>query len=227
MAAAERAGRVARIRDHGGDTRSLFLALPGGERLAFVPGQFISCRLPGGDTVLTRPYSIASDPEDAELEVCLNRVPGGPGSAYLLGLPVGASVAFTGPWGTCTLERAPDTAAVFVADGTAMAPIRPMLRRALATQRGHRIDLLHATAPGAPALWQDEWDALLRLHPRFGVTHVPREALAAEVRRRWVDADQDRTRRFWICGVGPIVTELRDLVRHAGYERRAVRYEKW
>jgi ferredoxin-NADP reductase len=42
-----------------------------------------------------------------------------------------------------------------------------------------------------------------------------------------VDADSDRTRHFYVCGVGKGVLRLRDLLRGAGYERRAVHYEQW
>ena len=44
---------------------------------------------------------------------------------------------------------------------------------------------------------------------------------------RWVLADNDRTRQFYICGVGNGVIQLRDLLRGSGYERRAVHYERW
>ena len=226
-AAPELEARIERLGDHGGDTRSLFLRLPGGQRLLFVPGQFISCHLPVGGEVLTRPYSLASSPEDEQLEICLDRVPAGRGSAYLLGLPVGATVRFTGPWGNFTLERAPDAEAVFIADGTGIAPIRPMLRRALATGGRHPLRLLYGTGAGQPVLYRGDFEHLAREHAAFGFEHVASAALPDEVARRWVDADADRSRRFFVCGVGQIVLALRDLLRHAGYERRAVQYEKW
>ena len=47
------------------------------------------------------------------------------------------------------------------------------------------------------------------------------------VRARWIDGDAVRDRRFFLCGVGAGVIALRDLLRGAGYERRAVRYEQW
>ena len=37
----------------------------------------------------------------------------------------------------------------------------------------------------------------------------------------------DASRHFFVCGVGEIVPRLRGLLRGAGYERRAVHYEKW
>jgi ferredoxin-NADP reductase len=229
---AEREARLARVVEHTPDTRSLFLRLPPGERLEFRPGQFVSCLLPLAPGTCTpidadriiRPYSLASNPEDPELELCLNLVPGGPGSHHLFHLTEGAVVHFTGPWGTFILDRAPDAEAVFIADGTGIAPIRPMLRRALATAR-HRLRLLHGI--DGPALYGNELASLARDHSILTVEHVPSARLRDEVARRWIDADGDRRRHFWVCGVGDIVRTLRDLLRRAGYERRAVQYEKW
>ena len=49
---------LARTLEHHPGTQSFFLRLPAGERLAFTPGQFISCALPvGGATPLVRAYS--------------------------------------------------------------------------------------------------------------------------------------------------------------------------
>ena len=222
--AVEYAARIARIVEHAPDTRSLFLA---GQPIPHRPGQFISCLLPVGGETLIRPYSLASDPEQDELEICLNLVPGGGGSAYLLGLPVGATVRFTGPWGTFVLDRAPDVEAVFIADGTGVAPIRPMIRRALASGARQPIHLLHAAEREDRLLYRAEFDRLARTQPRFTFAHVPSARLRDEVVSRWVDGDRERGRRFFICGVGAIVPMLRDLLRGAGYERRAVQYEKW
>src|SRR5213079_2812887 len=131
MAAPELAARLERVVDHGAETRAFFLRLPA--PLVFRPGQFISCLLPVGEERLIRPYSIASSPEEGDcLELVVDRVPGGPGSHYLFGLQIGATLRFTGPWGTFTLDRAPAGEAVFIADGTGIAPIRPMLRRSRA-----------------------------------------------------------------------------------------------
>jgi len=222
--ALERDARIARIVEHAPDTRSLFLRA---ERLAYRPGQFISCLLPVAGETLIRPYSLASDPEDDDLEICLNLVPGGLGSPYLLGLPVGAPVRFTGPWGTFTLDRAPEAETIFIAQGTAIAPIRPMLRRALSTAPRHPLRLLYAAESEGRLLYRDELERLARRHALFTFEHVANGALRDEVARRWVEADAERSRRFFICGVGDIVPALRDLLRRAGYERRAVQYEKW
>ena len=226
MAAPELEGRLERVVEHGEQTRSFFLRLA--TPLAFRPGQFISCLLPVGSERLIRPYSIASSPEEPRtLEIVLNLVPGGPGSHYLFGLPFGAAVRFTGPWGSFVLERAPEAETIFIADGTGIAPIRPMLHRALASGPTHPVSLLHAAPSDVRPLYRGEFLALAREHTGFSVAYVESRNLVAEVSRRWIEADADRTRRFFICGVGAIVPSLRDALRRAGYERRAVQYEKW
>ena len=228
--------RVERIFDHAGDTRSLFLAMAEGARPRFLPGMFISISIPLAEGVRVRPYTIASSPEDeGPFEICFNRVAGGMGVAWLFERAVGDQLEFTGPFGTFTLERAPERELIFIAEGTAIAPIRPMIRRALATPGSHPIRLLYAADAKEHILYRDELARIAAAHPRFNfetrVGSQDRAALYAELRdeveRRWVSADGDRNRHFYICGVGAGVLALRDLLRGAGYERRAVHYEQW
>lgn len=218
-------------------TRSLFLRLPAGAAMPFDPGQFVSLTLPVGDgPPLVRAYSLASAPEDALLEICVDRVPGGAGSGWLFGLDAGRTLEMKGPFGSFRLAAPPAAPMVFVGDGTGIAPIRPMVRRALARGGGQPITVLQGRRPDEIALFADELTALAACHPRLacevlladaGEGPGAHRALEAAVRARYVDADDDRRRHFWLCGVGDLVTRLRDLLRGAGYERRAVRAEKW
>ncbi len=222
------AATIERIVQWAPETRSFFLRLPATRRFHFTPGQFISCLLPIGGQTMIRPYSIASDPEAADvLEICLNLVPDGPGSHYLFGLDVGATVRFTGPWGTFTLDRPPDAECVFIAEGTGIAPVRPMLRRALASETPHLLRLHYAAAGASRLLYAEELEAAARRHARFTFMPLLGAPLAELIEQRYVAGDADRRRHFYICGVGDIVPRLRDLLRRAGYERRAVQYEKW
>jgi ferredoxin-NADP reductase len=209
------------------ETRSFVLRLPPAPRFAFKPGQFISCLLPVGNETIIRPYSIASDPEDvSRIEICLNLVPNGPGSHYLFGLTPGAVVRFTGPWGTFILEEPPRAECVFIAEGAGIAPIRPMLRRAQA-RATHPTRLHYAAAGAAHLLYASEFEAAARVHIGFAFSPLLNGSLPDEITRRYVTADKVRTRHFFICAVGDIVPQLRDLLRRSGYERRAVQYEKW
>jgi len=226
--------RIERVLDHNDDTRSLFLAPLGDGRVRFVPGQFISILIPLAEEIRTRPYTIASSPEEAgPIEICFNRVSGGRGVAWLFERQRGDVLAFTGPFGTFTLERAPAAEAVFIAEGTAIAPIRPMIRRAIASSGRAMITLLYAAKSERHLLFRAEFEELARrdLRFKFDTIVAPAQTLygrmleAAE--QRWVKADDDRSRVFYVCGIGPGVIAIRNLLRGAGYERRAVHYEQW
>jgi ferredoxin-NADP reductase len=224
--------RVERRLDHNADTRSLFLRLLDGAALRFVPGQFISISLRLDGETRVRPYTVASGPEEAgAIEICFNQVPGGVGVRYLFERNVGDELEFTGPFGAFTMARPPEQECVFIAEGTAIAPIRPMIRRALAVGERPALSLLYAAPDSSHLLYREEIDQWSAAGVDFAPLLAPApelyDRLIAETARRWVAADSDRSRHFYICGVGKGVLALRDLLRGAGYERRAVHYEQW
>jgi ferredoxin-NADP reductase len=203
---------------------------------AFSPGMFISVAIPLAGGMRVRPYTIASSPEEGEpFELCFNQVPNGLGVAWMFDRKVGDLLNFTGPFGAFILERPPDSEIVFIAEGTAVASIRPMLRRAMAQPALQQMQFLYFADHAEHLLYRSELESIASSQPRFRfepqVIEAPREALyhqmLREVQRRWVDADAIRSRHFFVCGIGAGVLQIRDLLRRAGYERRAVRYEQW
>jgi len=165
--------------------------------------------------------------------VCVDHVPGGLGSAYLFDLGRGAAVSFKGPFGTFMVDEPPAVTMVCVGEGTGIAPIRAIVRRALA--RGARaIEVLQGAPTEGGLLFRDELVGLAQAHPQLAWQPVLAGAGAGDnpeierlVLERYVQADADRTRHFWICAVGDLVRRLREALRAAGYERRAIRYEQW
>jgi ferredoxin-NADP reductase len=219
-------------------TRSLFLRLPAADPLRFTPGQFVSLELPaGGDRPLVRAYSIASSPTQGDrLEICVDRVPGGPGSQYLFGLAPGAAVNLNGPFGSFTVTEPPAAELVFIADATAIAPIRAIVESLLERGGDTLLVVLHGARAEGELLFRNEFESWMARHRRLhwapvmapsGLATGQNPPLERLVRERYVDADHDRTRHFWVCAVGAIVRRLRDELRGAGYERKAVHYEQW
>lgn len=221
---------VDRIADHNDDTRSIFLQMREGAKLKFVPGQFISILIPLGDEVRRRAYSIASM-ERGVIEICFNQVAGGRGVGWLFERAPGDAVEFMGPFGNFTLDAPPQVETVLIAEGTAIAPILPMLHRAQSASHAPMF-LLYAASDRAHILYSGELDALASHDEAFRFEMMLAggniyERLHDEVNRRWIAADTNRARQFYICGVGKGVIRIRDLLRSSGYERRAVHYEQW
>jgi len=229
-----RRATVDRIFDHNPGTRSLFLQVASGGPLRFTPGQFVSLSIPLSAETLTRAYSIASDPEsDSLIEICFNRVANGRGTPWLFDRAPGDTIDFTGPYGLFVMERAPSVETVMIAEETAIAPIRPMIRRASRSPGHAPIFLLYGASTPDRILYRHELEEIATRDLGFRLETIIEkheslyDRLAEIVQRRWIDADANRTRQFYICGIGKSVSRLRDMLRSAGYERRSVRYEQW
>jgi NAD(P)H-flavin reductase len=229
---------IERIVEHNTDTRSLFLRLPQDTLFRFTPGQFISVAIPLSNETRIRPYTIASSPEDeGPLEIVFNLVTGGAGSEYLFRRGIGDQLGFTGPFGLFTLERPPEVETIFAAIETAVAPIRPMLRRALAASGSAPMKLFYAAPDRKRLLYTQEFEAAAKVHSNFTFEPVLEQQsvgsaghnsrLFDRMQSLFVHGDQRRERAFYLCGVGQPVLDLRDLLRQAGYARRAVQYERW
>ena len=124
------AAQVEMIKDLTHDVRQLDLRLIAPKTITFKPGQFVSFEMPHPQTghVVTRPYSIASQPSRSDVITLLfNLVPGGPGSTYLFNLKEGDKTHFKGPAGNFYLRDDPNRELLFIGTGTGIAPIRSML----------------------------------------------------------------------------------------------------
>jgi ferredoxin-NADP reductase len=221
---------VNRIVDHNDDTRSIFLQMHEGAQLEFIPGQFISILIPLGDEVRRRAYSIVSRHGDI-LEICFNQVVGGRGVGWLFERAPGDAVEFMGPFGNFILDTPPQVETILIAEGTTIAPILPMLHGAQSSAHAP-VFLLYAAPDSAHVLYRSDLEALASRDANFRLETLIAEGdiyerLHNEVNRRWVSADGNRARQFFICGVGKGVVKIRDLLRGSGYERRAVHYEQW
>ena len=220
------------------DTRSFFLRVANGQKLSFLPGQFLSFLLPVGGETLTRAYTIASLPDEGEcLEICLNQVDDGLGSSYLFSRKEADVLYFTGPWGNFVLAQPMAAEYIFIADRVGVVPFRPMIARLLTASGHHTARLLYAVPQVGDLLYADEWQRWERQCTHFFFQPLVAECEPEEysiekvllpyVEQHFVEEARQHSRQFYICGIGRPVLLLRDLLRGAGYERQTVKYEKW
>ena len=151
--------RVAATREETADTQTLELVPVEGERIPYEPGQFTMVYAFGAGEV---PISISGNPGVAGPLVHTVRAVG-PTTEMLCGLSVGDEVGIRGPFGRGWPgpgREADDL--VLVAGGLGLAPLRPMLYRALAERPSfRRLILLYGGREPDQLLFRDELDQWL------------------------------------------------------------------
>jgi len=99
--AQQRAARLIAAQNVGSNARLLEFTLE--DELGFIGGQYIivNTGIPiAADKVAKRAYSILSgDTQQRRFQIAVRRIGSGPGSNYMFDLPLGAELAFSGPWG--------------------------------------------------------------------------------------------------------------------------------
>lgn len=98
--------------------------------LPFRPGQYVTLGLELDGRIIERPYSIASDPAEPEIELFIERVPDGELSAPLHGLATGSTTLVRKRCKGLFLKDAPviDQPHLLVATVTGIAPFVSLLR---------------------------------------------------------------------------------------------------
>jgi len=203
------------------------------ERLDFVPGQFVSLTDSVHGRAITRAYSIASAPgEGNRFELCLNRVDGGAFTPHLFELSPGEVVEMPPPLGTFTL-RQPLRDSLLVATGTGIAPFRSMLKAELKTD-SPPFTLLFGVRHESHLLYREEFESMARRFPQFRFWPTLTQPGAAwsgrkgRVQAHLAEAIGGRTDiDIYLCGLRPMVDEVRQLLKSMGFDRKQIRYEKY
>jgi ferredoxin-NADP reductase len=186
---------------------------------------------------MTRAYSIASAPgENGHLAFCLNRVEEGFMSNYLCGLEEGAQISFQGPFGSFIL-RPPLRDSVLIATGTGIAPFRSMLHWLLADaerHQGHQFWLLFGARTVPDLYYREEFERLGGEHDNFHFLPTLSRAgeewkgLRGYVQQHLGEIVGMRTdMHAYICGLDKMVKANRELLKELGWDRTAIRYERY
>jgi ferredoxin-NADP reductase len=203
------------------------------QRLDFVPGQFVSLTDSIAGRAITRAYSIASAPgEGNRFELCLNLVDGGAFTPHLFELSPGDVVDMPPPLGTFTLRR-PLRDSLLVATGTGIAPFRSMLQAELRSG-SPAFTLLFGVRHESHLLYRQEFEEMARDFPQFRFWPTLTQAGAAwtgrtgRVQTHLGDAIGGRTDvDIYLCGLRPMVDDVRQILKGMGFDRKQIRYEKY
>jgi ferredoxin-NADP reductase len=184
-----------------------------------------------------RPYSIAGAPEDARRERCLELLVGvnaeGAAGPHLT-LEPGQAVDVEGPLGAFTFPANPAASRfVFIAGGTGIAPLRAMMRHALAVP--HRdIGLFYSVRTPDEFAFEGELRALAaagEIELRQTVTRAGERdwngARGRLDRAMLSELVHDPETLCFVCGPPALVDEVPRLLVEMGIPRERIRIEEW
>jgi NAD(P)H-flavin reductase/ferredoxin len=195
--------------------------------ISFRAGQYVTIMREG----LARSYSIASLPEEGELELHVRRIAGGRMSGWLHDhARVGERVSVLGPSGECFyVPGKEDQPILLVGTGTGLAPLYGILRDAL--HHGHRgpIHLFHGALHQGGLYLVDELRRLVHRHSQ--IEYTPAVLNGSESEGMAVGSiDQVVLKRFpklsgwrgYICGDPAIVKLLKKKLFLSGMASRDI-----
>lgn len=211
------------------------------EPIHFKAGQFITLNIEGPNKIVHRSYSIANAPGDNSIEIACAYVEGGVATTLLFGLKPGDAIFASGPFGLFTLKEERPTRYVLVATGTGVAPYRSMLKdihdRLENAHPELKIALVLGVRNPSELLFGEEFAQFEKDHPNFKFYACYSQAMSdnptsferlGRVQTVFpelaLNPEQDTV---YLCGNPNMIDENFALLTEMGFDKKAVRREKY
>lgn len=171
--------RVAMMDKPSQDVMVLALKIPAGERLQFLPGQYIDVLLKDGKS---RSFSLANAPYNDEfLELHIRHILGGLFSGHVFtDMKERDLLRIRGPLGTFFLREASERPVVLMAGGTGFAPIKAMLEHAFDSEMRRPLHLFWGARAKQDLYMHRLVQGWAQEHGNFRYTPVLSEPLAGD-----------------------------------------------
>jgi ferredoxin-NADP reductase len=228
--------RVAGLRKATPGARIVRLALDR-QPFEFLAGQAVLIGAPSQDQ--PRAYSIASSPEETRrtglLEFLMKVDDSGDPGPHLRGLARSLKVEVVGPFGTFVFPAAPpERRFLFIAGGTGIAPMRSMLRHALASRVPGEFAVAYSARTPNDFAYRDELRRLARAGRIRLELMVTREApprwrghRGRVGQPRLTPLVTDPATLCFICGPPPMLVEVPPILTALGVPSDRILMETW
>jgi ferredoxin-NADP reductase len=232
---------VKEIVEHSPDFKSVLLAPDpslGTERLAwFDAGQYLVLNIEVDGRRISRPYSIASSPKDAQdgiYRLTIKRVAGGIASNYILDhFEVGQKVVASAPLGDFTYQPLRDAKTVVgIAGGSGITPFRALARAIDQGTEDCNLVLLYGSRTLSDAVFSDEIAEIARRNPKVKLVNVLSEEEREGCEHGFVTADiisryapKSEPYSVFMCGPQALYRFADQEIAKLGLRRKFVRHE--
>ncbi len=201
------------------------------EDFTFKSGQFVSIRIPKGDEIKTRSYSILNPPSKrVVIDLCIKIVENGYASEIWQNAKIGDEFNFKGALGHFVFEKEDDHSEYwFLGAGTGVAPLYSMIKEHVGLMPDKKFVLLFGVRYKESLFLHEEFVQLAKEHTNF--TYMPTlsredwEGKSGHVQKHLPDDCKDKT--FYICGLKELVEEATDILIAKGADKNAVKSERY
>lgn len=223
---------VERVAPETHDTVSLYISGKKMSQFRFLPGQFLLLRfLMKGLKWQVHPYSISALPDDTYVRVTVKAL--GDYSRQLTHIISGINVIIDGPYGKFTAATSVRDKILFIAAGSGITPIRPIIEQLIA--RGKDIILLYSNKTTNDVIFREELESLTRQYPLkihyffTRETQIPRGAFAGRIATpRIQEIVPDLfDREIFLCGPIEMTKTLRIDLATLGFDSAFLYYERF
>jgi 3-ketosteroid 9alpha-monooxygenase subunit B len=213
------------------DACSLVLLVPPtlADTFAYRPGQYLTVRVPDGDGIVSRCYSLSSSPyTDEHLKITVKRVRDGRASNWICDhVRAGAMLELSPPAGFFTPASLDDDL-LLLAGGSGITPIMGIIKSALSRGSG-QLALVYANRDAGSVIFSGELRGLQERHSdRLHTVHwldsaqgPPNAAALAPLLQPY------RDRESFVCGPEPFVVVARGTLDDLGVPERRIHIERF
>jgi ferredoxin-NADP reductase len=200
----------------------------------YEPGQHTAVHFENDGEDDSRPYTAANAPGTNQLILAIKRYDDGNGSVYMHERRPGDEIEIETVDGNLYV-RDFDRDAVFVATGTGITPLYPMLKQYAREGEGHA-HLIFGERDQEHLIFRESLDQLQAEHGNLAVDYVLSDADAGwpgrtgHVQDHLPDALGDSVlddADFYVCGVPGMVVETQDLLEGEGVDEGRIYTEGW
>lgn len=223
--------RVLENRRLNGKFFNLRFLLLGQKTLLIKAGQFIVVKVSDSEF---KNYSI-SRKEFPIFEILVDVSPGGVGSKFLNNLKAGDKINFFGSFGNFYLQDDGSTELIFVATGSGISAVRPMIEELIEKRKRGQIRLYHGLRNEGEIFWQDIFSKLQKENSNFKYTLVLSQSdndwqgekgyVQDIIMRDGLKNPQGTS--FYLCGNGAMIAEVERLAIKLGVPRDKIYHEKY
>jgi ferredoxin-NADP reductase len=209
-----------------------FRLVAAGHEFEYEPGQHTMVHFENDGEEEARPYTAANLPAGDELVLAIKRYDDGNASVYMHERSPGDEVEIEEVDGNLHL-RDPERDAVFLATGTGITPLYPMLKQYAEEGEGDA-HLVFGERDREHIIFRESLDQLRAEHGNLTVDYVLSEpdeewdGRTGHVQDHLPDAlsgleDTD----FYVCGVPDMVVETKELLEDEGVDEERIYTEGW